>query len=168
MKFSWRDITVKQFKEMQGKEPEEIFEILFGSIPLQKLNKLEIDMDGDIPIELPRAEYLIDGKVFEFQMDLREFTTAQYIDFTSTRDILVQLNAVLKPKGGDEEYGKTFHQELEKMSIVDALSVLHFFQMSWQTSLKAMRKYLKKNKMKIQLTQLKMLEDMVSYYSSKV
>lgn len=162
MKYTWRNVTVKQFLEMRDKSQEEIMDILFGDIPITQLKTMEFDL-GDIPVELPKVEYVVNNKTFVFEMDIRNFTTAQYMDFTQSKDMLTQLSVVLLPLGA--KYEGNIQYDLNDLSIVDALSVLNFFVLSWQTSVKAMKKYLQKHKMNLQMEQLEALDNLVSSVS---
>lgn len=162
MKYTWKNVTVKQFLEMRDKSQEEIMDILFGDIPITQLKTMEFDL-GDIPVELPKVEYVVNNKTFVFEMDIRNFTTAQYMDFTQSKDMLTQLSVVLLPLG--TKYEGNIQYDLNDLSIVDALSVLNFFVLSWQTSVKAMKKYLQKHKMNLQMEQLEALDNLVSSVS---
>ena len=92
-------------------------------------------------------EYEINGKVYVVHRNLRELTTAQYIDFQSLykeKEMKFKnlLACFLIPKG--KKYGEDYDvlevaDELYKyMSIVDANSVMFFFTLQYQALIKVM------------------------------
>lgn len=182
---SWKDITIEVYDKIRDldvdiKSEEEALDVNV------KLLSILCDVSEDEIINLPLTEFTIlvgkteflkempkytveqyyeigKGRVFEVQMNLREMTTAQFIDFQTliknqeknTANILA---CFMLPKGKKyaEDYDVIEVAEYlyKNMSIATARSVMFFFILQYQAlqqvmlnySIKELKKSLKKEK----------------------
>lgn len=182
---NWQEITIEIYDKIRDldvdiKSEEEALDVNV------KLLSILCDVDEETIINLPLTEFTIlvgktdflkempkytveqyyeigKGRVFEVQMNLREMTTAQFIDFQTliknqeknTANILA---CFMLPKGKKyaEDYDVIEVAEYlyKNMSIATARSVMFFFILQYQTlqkvmlnySIKELKKSLKKEK----------------------
>lgn len=182
---NWNQITIEIYDKIRDldvdiKSEEEALDVNV------KLLSILCDVDEETIINLPLTEFTIlvgktdflkempkytveqyyeigKGRVFEVQMNLREMTTAQFIDFQTliknqeknTANILA---CFMLPKGKKyaEDYDVIEVAEYlyKNMSIATARSVMFFFILQYQTlqkvmlnySIKELKKSLKKEK----------------------
>lgn len=182
---NWQQITIEVYDKIRDldvdiKSEEEALDVNV------KLLSILCDVDEETIINLPLTEFTIlvgktdflkempkytveqkyeigKGRVFEVQMNLREMTTAQFIDFQTliknqeknTANILA---CFMLPKGKKyaEDYDVIEVAEYlyKNMSIATARSVMFFFILQYQTlqkvmlnySIKELKKSLKKEK----------------------
>jgi hypothetical protein len=155
------DVNVKLLSILCGVDEETII-----NLPLTEFTILvgKTDFLKEMPKYTVEQKYEIGkGRVFEVQMNLREMTTAQFIDFQTliknqeknTANILA---CFLIPKGKKyaEDYDVIEVAEYlyKNMSIATARSVMFFFILQYQTlqkvmlnySIKELKKSLKKEK----------------------
>ena len=169
---NWKDITIEVYDKIRALETEIVTQEQALDVNVKLLSIL-CDVDEETIINLPLAEFTIlvgkteflkempkytveqyyeigKGRVFEVQMNLREMTTAQFIDFqTFVKDkdnnLKHLLACFLLPKG--KKYGEDYDiievaEHLYKnMSIATARSVMFFFTLQYQTLQKVMLNY---------------------------
>ena len=169
---SWKDITIEIYDKIRNldvdiKSEEEALDVNV------KLLSILCDVDEETIINLPLTEFTIlvgkteflkempkytveqyyeigKGRVFEVQMNLREMTTAQFIDFQTlikeqeknTANILA---CFMLPKGKkySEDYDVVEVAEYlyKNMNIATARSVMFFFILQYQALQKVMLNY---------------------------
>lgn len=169
---NWKDITIEIYDKIRALETEIVTQEQALDVNVKLLSIL-CDVSEDEIINLPLTEFTIlvgkaeflkempkytieqyyeigKGRVFEVQMNLREMTTAQFIDFqTFVKDkdnnFKHLLACFLLPKG--KKYGEDYDiievaEHLYKnMSIATARSVMFFFTLQYQTLQKVMLNY---------------------------
>lgn len=157
----WEDVSVKQFKELQKVDTSDIegqiraAEILLGDVDdlkwvdfCKKLNTLDF-LNQEMPKIIIRKSYTLNGRKYCCNANLQELSVNRYMDFcnlSKSGEWDKVLAVVLIPEG--KNYGEydveQVYSDIESMSIVDAQAVFSFFQMQWQTCIKAMKDYLVK------------------------
>ena len=169
---NWKDITIEIYDKIRALETEIVTQEQALDVNVKLLSIL-CDVDEETIINLPLTEFTIlvgkteflkempkytveqyyeigKGRVFEVQMNLREMTTAQFIDFqTFVKDkdnnLKHLLACFLLPEG--KKYGEDYDiievaEHLYKnMSIATARSVMFFFTLQYQTLQKVMLNY---------------------------
>ena len=163
---NWEDITIEIYDKIRALETEIVTQEQALDVNVKLLSIL-CDVDEETIINLPLTEFTIlvgkaefltlmpkytveqyyeigKGRVFEIQMNLREMTTAQFIDFQTfikdkDKNFKHLLACFLLPKG--KKYGEDYDiievaEHLYKnMSIATARSVMFFFKTLSQLSL---------------------------------
>lgn len=169
----WDDITIEIYDKIKNIEisdnlnEEEMIDVNI------KLLSILCDVDEETIINLPLTEFTIligkteflkempkyeieqyyeigKGKVFEVQMNLRNLTTAQYIDFQTfikdkDKNLKNILACFLLPKG--KKYGEDYdvvdvaEYLYKNMSIAKARSIMFFFTLQYQSLTKVMLNY---------------------------
>lgn len=169
----WDDITIEIYDKIKSIEisdnlnEEEMIDVNI------KLLSILCDVDEETIINLPLTEFTIligkteflkempkyeieqyyeigKGKVFEVQMNLRNLTTAQYIDFQTfikdkDKNLKNILACFLLPKG--KKYGEDYdvvdvaEYLYKNMSIAKARSIMFFFTLQYQSLTKVMLNY---------------------------
>lgn len=182
---NWQQITIEVYDKIIALECEVTTEEQALELNIKLLSIL-CDVSEDEIINLPLTEFTIlvgktdflkempkytveqyyeigKGRVFEVQMNLREMTTAQFIDFQTfvkdkDKNLKHLLACFLLPKG--KKYGEDYdiievaEYLYKNMSIATARSVMFFFTLQYQAlqkvmlncSIKELKKILKKEK----------------------
>lgn len=169
---NWKDITIEVYDKIRALETEIVTQEQALDVNVKLLSIL-CDVDEETIINLPLTEFTIlvgkaeflkempkytieqyyeigKGRVYEVQMNLREMTTAQFIDFQTfvkdkDKNFKHLLACFLLPKG--KKYGEDYDiievaEHLYKnMSIATARSVMFFFTLQYQTLQKVMLNY---------------------------
>ena len=169
---NWEDITIEIYDKIRALETEIVTQEQALDVNVKLLSIL-CDVDEETIINLPLTEFTIlvgkaefltlmpkytveqyyeigKGRVFEIQMNLREMTTAQFIDFQTfikdkDKNFKHLLACFLLPKG--KKYGEDYDiievaEHLYKnMSIATARSVMFFFTLQYQALQKVMLNY---------------------------
>ena len=169
---SWKELTIKKYKEISHLEENEDWQwkalaILndttyedIVSRPLEEVMALSRDMHrwiNDKPIVRPiKRQYVINGKKYDFRGYPKDITTAAYIDFYNTGrnipdNLADMLSIFLVPEG--KKYNTDYDidevkKDLEEFNVEDAMSVCDFFtslfQVLYRRALKQAQKALKK------------------------
>lgn len=184
---NWKDITIEVYDKIRALETEIVTQEQALDVNVKLLSIL-CDVDEETIINLPLTEFTIlvgkaeflkempkytieqyyeigKGRVYEVQMNLREMTTAQFIDFQTfvkdkDKNFKHLLACFLLPKG--KKYGEDYDiievaEHLYKnMSIATARSVMFFFILQYQAlqqvmlnySIREVKKQMKKTKNK--------------------
>lgn len=184
---NWKDITIEIYDKIRALETEIVTQEQALDVNVKLLSIL-CDVDELTIINLPLTEFTIlvgkaeflkempkytieqyyydnKGRVYEVQMNLREMTTAQFIDFQTfvkdkDKNFKHLLACFLLPKG--KKYGEDYDiievaEHLYKnMSIATARSVMFFFILQYQAlqqvmlnySIREVKKQMKKTKNK--------------------
>lgn len=169
---NWKDITIEVYDKIRALETEIVTQEQALDVNVKLLSIL-CDANEETIINLPLTEFTIlvgkaeflkempkytieqyyeigKGRVYEVQMNLREMTTAQFIDFQTfvkdkDKNFKHLLACFLLPKG--KKYGEDYDiievaEHLYKnMSIATARSVMFFFTLQYQTLQKVMLNY---------------------------
>lgn len=179
---SWKKVTIGKYLEIKEvvdtiKNEDEVkvalLSILTGidedellDMPLVRFNHLLqsiVFIYEDVPNTQVATEYVLGGDRFEVMLNIKDMTTAQFIDYQSfindaENNLVPLLSIFLIPKGKKYNDGYDILEVQEKiknnLSIVDAKSMTAFF-LQWYKSLlrvtvhsltKQMRKRMKKEK----------------------
>lgn len=181
----WKDITIEVYEKINAIELKEemndedaltanvqLLSILCDvseeeiiNLPLTQFTILigKCEFLKDMPKYELNEYYEINGNVYQVQMNLREMTAGQYIDFQTLykqkeKNLKNLLACVLIPKG--RKYGEKYDvinvaDEIYKyMNICDANSVMFFFILQYQaltrviltSSIRTLKKEMKKEK----------------------
>ena len=169
---SWKDVTIEIYDKIRALETEIVNQEQALDVNVKLLSIL-CDVDEETIINLPITEFTIligkteflkempkyeieqyyevgKGKVFEVQMNLRNLTTAQYIDFQTfikdkDKNLKNILACFLLPKG--KKYGEDYdvvdvaEYLYKNMSIAKARSIMFFFTLQYQSLTKVMLNY---------------------------
>lgn len=155
---NWKSISLRQFKELEGKTTEEVLFLLAENMTLTQFNNTDWSFLSTKPEpELPKKEYVINGVAYTPTLDVRKFTVSQYLTFINSTEINDKLNAVFNTDGVD--FGD--------MNIVDVESIMYFFVMQLQTCIIGIQKYLKSQK-KMNKTVKKMLLEQIASFNDWV
>ena len=150
---TWEDITLRQFEELTNKPIKEALLILANDLTLTQFKNTDWSFLNERPQpELPKKEYVLNGKTYTPTLDPRKFTVSQYLTFTSSKDTNSKLNAIFNTT--DVDYGD--------MSIVDVESLMYFFVMQLQTCIIGTQRYLLQEKKMNQRVKEKLLSQIAS------
>lgn len=154
LKKSWDDITVAQFQALKNMENEVYPELIDKGIVMvdivydvdsrnisysdfQILVKSLNDFIGTKPEKKKaKASYTVNGNKYYLDLDYANFTTSQFIDFTAYRkddDYVGMLSVVLIPDGCKYSDGYDMQKvknDLENLSVTDAMAIINFFQIA--------------------------------------
>ena len=184
---NWKDITIEVYDKIRALETEIVTQEQALDVNVKLLSIL-CDVDEETIINLPLTEFTIlvgkaeflkempkytieqyyeigKGRVYEVQMNLREMTTAQFIDFqTFVKDKDNNLKHLLacfllpfgKKYGEDYDIIEVAEHLYKNMSIATARSVMFFFILQYQAlqqvmlnySIREVKKQMKKTKNK--------------------
>lgn len=169
----WKDLNVKKYYEiikiMNSEESDIelttdlvncVFDVNAEDLPYIQLMNLINQLDflaKKYEPKTPQKYYVIDDIKFIPSLNIKEITTAQYIDYQNLykiQDWKNLLNCLLIREG--EKYGDNDYSDLlwEKLSFTDYSDILFFFLKLWKiltidtltSSKKAMKKQYRKEK----------------------
>lgn len=171
VKHSWDDVTIGQYVMLKSMEttdyPELIdkgifmIDVIYGidskNIPYTQFNQLinTLDFLGERPDSKKKKaqpSYKLNDTVYELDINYANFTTSQFIDFTSYKkdnDEIGMLSSVLIPKGHDT-YMEGYDIEKVKsdiedyLSVTDAMAIINFFQVASTRFMMHILSYLRK------------------------
>jgi hypothetical protein len=151
LKKSWDDITVAQFQALKNMENEVYPELIDKGIVMVDIvydvdsrnisySDFEIlvkslnDFIGTkIEKKKAKASYTVNGTKYCVDLDYANFTTSQFIDFTTYKkenDYVGMLSVVLIPeyhKYSDGYDMQKVKNDLEFISVTDAFAIMNFF-----------------------------------------
>lgn len=194
VKKGWDDITISQYMALMDLDKAEYPELIDKGIAMvdivydidaRNISYTDFNLLLDTlkflgtnpPKRKARASYVVNGVKYGLDMNYSNFTTSQFIDFTTYKkenDYVGMLSVVLIPEGF-ELYGDGYDLEkvkndLEYMSVADAFSIVNFFVTAStrfiQLILSYLRRKLKRNPMpreqkKLITSQMKELETLM-------
>lgn len=154
LKKSWDDITVAQFQALKNMDKEEypelidkgivmvdiVYDIDSRNISYSDFNILVKSLNEFIGTKpekkKAKASYTVNGNKYNLDLDYANFTTSQFIDFTTYRkddDYVGMLSVVLIPeyhKYSDGYDMQKVKDDLENISVTDAMAIINFFQIA--------------------------------------
>lgn len=171
VKKSWDDITVSQYMALMDLNSNDYAEIIDKGICMVDIvydvdarnisytdfNKLlkTLDFIGERPPKTKaKASYKLNGVKYDLDLDYANFTTSQYIDFTTYRkdnDCIGMLSVVLIPSGHKYMDGYDIEKvkdDVGTMSVTDAMGVLNFFMTASVQFIRLTLNYLRRKIMK--------------------
>lgn len=155
----WYSVTLRQFNQIKNLDLTDFDNqitaagILLGmdvdNLSWKEFSKVcaeQLDfLDKEIPVEIVRTEYTINGRKYICKSNLNDLSVARYMDFTNlapTGELEKILSVILIPEG--KEYGEDIEQTQEDildMSIVDVYAIYNFFQMQFKVCLKTLKDF---------------------------
>lgn len=185
---TWRDINIKQYLEIQKiindddlmltEKNIEIVGVVFG-IETDNLSVVEFNryasqlsfLEEEIEPVKVKDVYTIADKRYTFANDISAISVAQYsdiVEYQKNNDLKGMLSCVLVPEG--HKYNDGYDIDfIDSINMVDATSMLFFYQRVWSNFTSLFQGYLEKLMKKIQKDK-KMKEEeknqILEYYQS--
>lgn len=170
VKHSWDDVTIGQYVMLKSMDktdyPELIDKGMFmvdtiygidsSKIPYTAFTELiqTLDFLGERPDQKKKAKakYTLNGTDYIVDLDYTNFTTSQFIDFTSYRkdgDEIGMLSSVLIPKGHETYMDGYDIEEVKKdiedyLCVTDAMAIMNFFMVASTRFMMHILSYLRK------------------------
>lgn len=151
MKITWNEISLNKLGRMKKcSEHYEILQIVFPEKDVVNLSIADYRKLTDLTIDLlnPPTPKLPNFKEFDYDLvlNLNDFNVGQYFDYIGAKsdDYISILSTIMIPKGksyGEYDIDKVKGDIGNKISVQQAVDLVHFFQVASETYTKNLQIY---------------------------